>query len=745
MYTASIFTGYNLPLVALSIAIAIFAAYTALDLGGRVTATEGKLQLIWLAGGALVMGTGIWSMHFVGMLAFKLPLSVQYHVPIVLLSVLPAVITSGLALFVVSRPQLLRWQWVGGSLLMGSGIVAMHYVGMLAMHTSAMMSYDWHGVLLSVGVAIAVSGVGLLLIFQLRIESEATQTLRKISAAVIMGSAIPLTHYIGMAAVRYQVDSHTVLDQRPHSPENVIPLASTIIIGTLMMLGITVLTAFFERRLAFERTYNQILQENQARETLLNHLSHKIRQSLDLQAILQTTVCEVRKFFESDRALIYQFDQDWCGTVILEDVTSPWQATLGEAADDCFPHALLTSYSEGRIHSINDSLTASIHPQHRELLQHLQVRANLIVPIIVQNKLWGLLMIHQCDRPRNWQDSEGQLLYRLAIQLGIAIQQSELYTQAEKNTIQAQQQAADLQASEIKLKQKTETLQATLDDVRNLQNQLIQTEKMSSLGQLVAGIAHEINNPVNFIYGNLSHLQSYTHDLLKFLDLYQHHCPQPNPEISEHAEQIEIDFLRQDIIQVLNSMAVGTERIREIVLSLRNFSRVDEADFKRVNIHDGIDSTLMILNSRFKSHGDCPEVKVLREYGNLPLVECFPGSLNQVLMNIIDNAIDSFEETRQESDLTCLITIKTTVVNEHWIQITIADNGSGIPESVQTQIFNPFFTTKPVGKGTGMGLAISYQIIVEKHCGQINCRSTLGEGTTFEIRIPIQHTATMNG
>jgi two-component system, NtrC family, sensor kinase len=302
------------------------------------------------------------------------------------------------------------------------------------------------------------------------------------------------------------------------------------------------------------------------------------------------------------------------------------------------------------------------------------------------------------------------------------------------NITHLKQAEIDLRQSETHSREQAQKLQQTLQDLHKTQAQLVQTEKMSSLGQLVAGIAHEINNPVNFIHGNLVYVQNYANDLLQFMHLWQSHYPQPHAEIMAEAEAIELDFLREDMPKMIASMKVGTERIRQIVLSLRNFSRLDEAEFKGVNIHDGIESTILILQHRLKPKSQDDAIVIEREYGDLPMVECYPGQLNQVFMNILANAIDALETDQAKSRQ---ITIRTAVIEAQWVTITIADNGIGMLPQVQERIFNPFFTTKPVGKGTGMGMSISYQIITEKHGGALTCHSNVGEGTEFMIQIPI--------
>jgi two-component system, NtrC family, sensor kinase len=301
--------------------------------------------------------------------------------------------------------------------------------------------------------------------------------------------------------------------------------------------------------------------------------------------------------------------------------------------------------------------------------------------------------------------------------------------------------------AEIKLQQQTEDLQVTIQELQQTQMQLVQSEKMSSLGQLVAGVAHEINNPVNFIYGNLQHASDYIEDLLNLVE-HQRNYPNASAEVEALAADIDLDFLILDLPKLLNSMKVGANRIKQIVASLRTFSRMDEADMKEVDIHEGIDSTLMILEHRFKAKPIkeagreylSPAIEVVKEYGELPLVECYAGQLNQVFMNILANAIDALEQSFVNSVTTCnpQIHIRTGIVAENQVIIYIVDNGPGVPEEIKRRLFDPFFTTKPVGKGTGMGLSISYQIITQRHGGSLECVSSPGGRTSFAITIPLR-------
>lgn len=288
------------------------------------------------------------------------------------------------------------------------------------------------------------------------------------------------------------------------------------------------------------------------------------------------------------------------------------------------------------------------------------------------------------------------------------------------------------QTLEDRVEQRTEELTAALHELKHTQIQLIQTEKMSSLGQMVAGVAHEINNPVNFIHGNLEYANEYIINLLNLLSLYQQEYPQPTEAIAEEIAEIELDFLREDLLKLLESMKIGSERIRQIVLSLRNFSRLDEAQMKLVDIHEGIDNTLLILSSRLKQG-----IEVIKNYGELPEIECYPAQLNQVFMNILVNAIDALEESGDNSKKSKIpqILIQTQKLDSSQILVRISDNGPGISLAIQSKLFDPFFTTKEPGKGTGIGLAICYQI-VEKHRGKIQVISSLGRGAEFAITLP---------
>ena len=309
-----------------------------------------------------------------------------------------------------------------------------------------------------------------------------------------------------------------------------------------------------------------------------------------------------------------------------------------------------------------------------------------------------------------------------------------------KNEIEKRKQAEmALRNSAERERKKSSQLELTLFQLKQTQSELIHAEKMSGLAQIVAGFAHEINNPISFIYGNIEPAKTYIEDLLELIRLYQHYYPEIVPEIDELQEDIDLEFLIEDFENLLNSMKVGADRIREIVLALRTFSHLDESELKEVNIHQGIDSTLLLLDSRFRASSSPGSIQLIKEYHTLPLVYCYPSQLNQVFMNLFINAIDAVNDREKKSQgkFTKEIRLKTELINERRIRVTIKDNGLGIPEDAKPHLFEPFFTTKSVGEGKGLGLSIAYHVIVEQHQGVLDYHSEEGQGTEFIVEIPI--------
>ncbi|MFG6095910.1 GAF domain-containing protein [Leptothoe sp. ISB3NOV94-8A] len=486
---------------------------------------------------------------------------------------------------------------------------------------------------------------------------------------------------------------------------------------------------------------NALLHERQLKESrqndLIFRLSSQIRESLELNIILTTAVSEIYRTLNADRCcfLWVQTPAKLAGPlhgscpvspsiggleVVTESRRSQMLPLVGEYAADAVG-SLAQWLGQQSLVKINNVSALEDVPT-RTFLQAHDFASLLAVPIKTRSGDIGAICCGTSQEARTWSDSEVALLQAVTNQLAIALDQAELY----EHSCRAAQLAQE----------KAQQLAATLKTLQQTQLQLIQSEKMSGIGQMMAGVAHEINNPVTFIYGNLEFVQEYTRDLVELVKLYQQEYHSPSEGLQQAIENVELPFLLKDLPETLNSMAVGTERIRDIVLSLKNFARSDQSEFKSVDIHEGLDSTLLILRHRLKAQADFPGIEVIKHYSDLPLVHCYPSQLNQVFMNLLANAIDVLEVPPYYH--APRITITTLQLHPNRIQVRIHDNGPGIVAKIRNKLFDPFFTTKDVGKGTGLGLSISYQIITERHKGRLVCQSELGRGTTFLLEIPVK-------
>ncbi|MDZ7963186.1 MAG: ATP-binding protein [Aulosira sp. DedQUE10] len=498
------------------------------------------------------------------------------------------------------------------------------------------------------------------------------------------------------------------------------------VVGDQKTASIATLISYLAQQQSEKKSLAKELLEKYQEIDLFQDLSTQVTASLDVQEIARLVVEEARKLIPSS-----------CGAILWLDDKTGWLKIIWEYGE-------ISSWSEpfqlgqgiiGKILQLGrGEIINNIFADPRFIEIKARVSSLICVPLLSKEQLIGAIVM--CNQtPTTYSSKDWKLLSILALETAGAMEKALLYEQRSIAAQVAQEQA--------------QQLQRTLFELQQTQTKLIQSEKMSSLGNLVAEVAHDINNPINYVSGNLSHIQQSTQELLDLLQLYQHHYPQPVTEIQAVIENLDLEFLIEDLTKMLSSMILGVGRMRQLALSLRNFSRLDQVEMKPVDIHEGIDSTLLILQSRLKPRERNLGIQLIKEYGNIPLVEGYANQLNQVFMNLISNAIDALEESMISCQWPSVvgkttdnfqIRISTKMFDFNWLKIQIADNGPGIPENVQERLFEPFFTTKPIGKGTGLGLSISYQII-EKHGGLLHCRSQLGEGTTFCIEIPVTHNA----
>jgi two-component system NtrC family sensor kinase len=509
-----------------------------------------------------------------------------------------------------------------------------------------------------------------------------------------------------------------------------------------------------------EQKYRLLAQQ----EELINRIAQQIRNSLDLDTILQTAVTAVRELLQADRCNFFWYiPPDVSPSSNILDLANSSNRDHGDEPSDNPPADRSQPLSQGYFAliaeakydtassrlgrypiddttkpladyvvnlkglRIDDLETFEDNLELRSLLETFGHRSVLLLPFKTESGEIGTLSCTNDTEAHHWETRDLAILNAVCDRLSIAISQAALY-----------QKSRD---AERHARARSEDLTEALRKLQAAQSQLVQAEKMSSLGQLVAGVAHEINNPTSFIYGNVTHATQYTQDLFKLIALYEQHYPEPAAEILTCRDEIELEYLIDDLPQLLHSMEIGAERIADIVKSLRTFSRLDESARKRVDLHANIDATLTILQSRLRATADHPEITIVRQYGDLPPINCYIGPLNQVFMNLIANAIDAIESqlSRDRSlgktDTTGQIEIATSIDSD-CVTITVTDNGGGIPDHVRERIFDPFYTTKQIGKGTGLGLSICYQIVVDRHNGQLSCHSTPDIGTTFTITFP---------
>lgn len=471
------------------------------------------------------------------------------------------------------------------------------------------------------------------------------------------------------------------------------------------------------------------------REQLINQITRQTRSSLDLKTILTGAISQLGQALAADRCIVHLVEDP---TEINPDITvsevgsqttfrrkhlyeycqSPFSATL----DDFDTHGPITEWIiEHQQAVVIDDVTQDerIGAENPEY-QQAQICSSLVIPVQTTDKLYAILYVNQCAYFRHWSADDQHLVQMVADQLAIAIQQAHLYAQMRQQALQSQAQA--------------QQLAKTLKELRLTQAQLIQNEKMSSLDQLVAGMAHELNNPVSFIHGNLPYLETYFTNLLQIIHAYQQHDAQSAPLLDKLIQELDFDFLQHDVPNILNSMKAGTTRIQEIIQVLQNFARLNEAPLKAIDPRVALTNVLSILNTQIPPH-----IQINCDYEEVAEIECYPKQLNQALLSVITNAIEALQRSpKAEKRLTIrLRKVAATAQKSAGIEVAITDNGEGIPPEIQSRIFDPFFTTKEIGQGRGLGLTATYQIIVDQHHGEIRVQSELNQGTEFLLYLPL--------
>jgi PAS domain S-box-containing protein len=767
---------YDYRLVALSLLIAVLTSYTALDLAGRVTANHGFSRAMWLIGGAFAMGSGIWCMHFTGMLAFRLPIPVYYYVPTVIASLLAAIAASLIALYIVSRERMTPVHLIAGSLLMGGGIATMHYTGMAAMRLCAMHVYNHTLWTFSIVLAVEISFAGLLIIYYSNGEKRGWKG--KFGASLLLGIAIPMMHYTGMAAV------HFIPSAIPPDLSHALDISSLARLGilgtTFLVLGFALLTSLFDRR--FSAQYLLLESEREILRALIDNIP-------DLMYVKDVE----SRFVVANRQLVRSL-----GAGSREEL-------IGKTESDFLPSARANaSYeNEQRVMQSGEAMF-----NHEELL--LDGHGNQI-PVLTtavplrdsRGHINGIAGVGRniSDRKRGEEalaaaerkyrgmfdealvgifqlDPECHLLtlnYAMAQILMYATPdemletyQAPLWTTAvlperSAELLAVMKEFGHVRAFELEIFRKdggkvwisanVRTMmdggvfagfEGTFEDIterRLLREQLLQAQKLESVGQLAAGIAHEINTPTQYIGDNIRFLKKSFAKLTTVLSIYgrlwKETCSETltstsREEMAAALQKIDVEFLVEEIPKSINDGLEGVTRVSSLVSAMKEFSHPGTKEKVALDLNHAIQSTITVAQNEWKY---VAEMETDFE-STLPHVACLPGEFNQVILNLIVNAAHAIgDRNKERNGEKGKITVRTARCSTG-VEIRIEDTGAGIPVQARSKIFDPFFTTKEIGKGTGQGLAIARSVIVDKHHGSIDFETMLGEGTTFIIRLP---------
>ncbi|MGA8271230.1 MAG: MHYT domain-containing protein [Candidatus Sulfotelmatobacter sp.] len=773
--TIPILGSYDYRLVGLSVVIAIVASYAALDLAGRVTANQGRARLGWLLGGAFAMGSGIWAMHYTGMLAFRLPIQVYYHAPTVAFSLLAAVLASLVALYVVSREPMTPLHVAAGSLFMGIGIATMHYTGMAAMRMAAMHSYHRGLWTLSVILAVIISLVGLQLIFFSRDENRGGMT--KFAIAIILGLAIPVMHYTGMAAVSFARGGPS--PDLSYSVDISALANSAIIVVIFVILAFVVITSLVDRRLSAqqsklndERNILRTLIDNipdfmfvkdtQGKFLITNAYTARILGANSVEELLGKTVFDL---FPNELAAGYAADDQ---EVMRSGRPLFNREENGVDREGNTTHLLTTKVplraANGAVSGIAGvARDISNRKRGEDALRAAHQRAEVFINAVPSI----LIGVDRESRITRWNSaaaasfglSETDVVGKQLADCGVKWQQAGMSTEIRSWCSEQTSRRCDripfemngetrllgLTITSINVADENLTellvIGSDITDRTALEDQLRQALKLESVGQLAAGIAHEINTPTQYIGDNVRFLKEAFQDLKNLLVQYERLLPAAKGNamssetvqaVATEVEQIDAAYLLEEIPKAIEQTLEGINRVSTLVSAMKEFSHPGTKEKILLDLNHAIQSTITVARNEWKYVADMET-----DFDPaLPLISCQPGEFNQVILNLIVNAAHAIADAvAKGGSEKGTIRIRTRNCRE-CAEIRIQDSGTGIPEKVRPRIFDPFFTTKEIGKGTGQGLAIARSVVVDKHNGTIHFETEEGKGTTFIIRLP---------
>ncbi len=765
--TGAIPTHYDYRLVALSVGIAILASYAALDLAGRVTANRGLARLFWLAGGAFAMGSGVWSMHYIGMLAYRLPMPVYYHIPTVVLSFLAAVLASLTALSVVSREQVKPTGVVIGSLVMGSGISIMHYTGMAAMRLAAMHHYNRGLWVLSIGVAVTVAFAGMTLIAYFREENR--KLTLKIATAVVMGLAIPVMHYTGMAAVTFMPSSGA--PDLSHAVDISTLASGGIVLVTFVILAFALFTSLVDRRLS-EQTHQ--LELSRQRYHLLfesNPLPSIVfdRYNFELLAV-NHAACDTYGF-SAEEFVGMKFTSLLAplapGTVSKDDKNRNMSESQHLRKDGSTIHVevrLCNILWDGRHAALalaNDiterkraeAALSDAERDYRGLFDEAVVgifqstpegRYLRVNPAMA--RMFGYASPEEMiagvnDIPRQlYVDSKRQSEFKQLVEgMGKVHDYECEFFRKDGGTVWASMSVIAVRRGGVLLRY--EGMAADITQRKLLQDQLLQAQKLESVGQLAAGIAHEINTPTQYIGDNVRFLKDAFGDFASLLPSYERLLASAKEgtvsagtlqEVTALVARVDTAYLTEEIPKAIEQSLEGVGRVAGLVSAMKEFSHPGTKEKILLDLNHAIQSTITVSRSEWKYVADMET-----DFdASLPALPCLPGEFNQVILNLIVNAAHAIADgLKKTGEAKGMIRVRTLNC-AGWAEIRIEDTGTGIPKQAQARVFDPFFTTKEIGKGTGQGLAIARSVVVDKHSGSIHFETEEGKGTTFIMRLP---------